>query len=313
METRQQLFEAAKAGDLEVVKTLIETDSALVHAQYDSPYETPLHVAAAFGQVEIVELLIARDAEVTHSAINPTQTPLHVAWQRPDNMNVIKVLVAHGAATSEILAAVYLDDVEEVTSLLDADPELVHACDEAGMTPLHRAAENGQVEIVELLLARGADLEARTTDADQTALGRSYYHEDVLEVLLAHGATVDIFTAVNARKADYVADLLRQDPSLTDARMWDMTPLHFAAMNDAPDMAGLLLANGADVNASGQQLRTSLHWAALLGRRAAVEWLVANGAATNAADEDFKTPRDLALEGGHAEIAELLQQGGARE
>ena len=51
------MYDAAKMGNLERAKKIVEADPNLVHARYEDPYETPLHVAAVFGQKEVVQFL----------------------------------------------------------------------------------------------------------------------------------------------------------------------------------------------------------------------------------------------------------------
>jgi ankyrin repeat protein len=310
MNDRQRIRDAIQAGDLDRMRALIEADPDLVHAMNDdSPWPTPLHLAAANGQTEIVELLIAHGADIRWRG---PQTPLHVAWQRVDNVDVIRILVANGAAPSPLLAAVYLNNVAEIESLLRADPGSIHVRDDVGMTPLHRAAENGQAEVVKCLLAHGADVEARTNDG-QTVLQRSYYHKHILAILLAHGAYLDIITAVNLGRTESVVPLLQSDPSLVNARIWDQTPLQFAARGGQVELVERLLDYGADVDANGGWKRwTPLHWAAHDGRTQIVGLLLARGANAHAKDEDGKTPLDIALEKEHAKVADLLR-GGASE
>jgi uncharacterized protein len=109
---------------------------------------------------------------------------------------------------SKILEAVYRGRQEELTALLAADPtltifeaaavgvaprvrELVDAGSELlrqrsddGWTALHLAAHFGRVEVENLLLARGADVDARSDNA----MGNCALHAAVAELLLAHGA-----------------------------------------------------------------------------------------------------------------------------
>ncbi|MBC8868267.1 MAG: ankyrin repeat domain-containing protein [Planctomycetes bacterium] len=60
--------------------------------------------------------------------------------------------------------AVYRRDLAELKRLLTDDPSLVRATDPAGSTALHVAAGIGAKEIVDLLLAKGADVNAKTTE-----------------------------------------------------------------------------------------------------------------------------------------------------
>ena len=64
-------------------------------------------------------------------------------------------------APHDIFAAALLGHVDHLRGLLDAQPTLVRAADTGGSTPLHLAAWTGQWEAVQLLVQRGAALNAR--------------------------------------------------------------------------------------------------------------------------------------------------------
>ena len=62
-----------------------------------------------------------------------------------------------------------------------------------GWTPLHFAARDGYKEIVELLIAKGADVNAKDNDGGTTPLhhAASYGRNEVVELLIAKGADVN--------------------------------------------------------------------------------------------------------------------------
>ena len=68
------------------------------------------------------------------------------------------------------------------------------------------------------------------------------------------------------------------------------TPLHLSASHGHRDVAELLLANRADVNARTYKGDTPLHWAAYNGHRDVTELLLANRADVNATDKYAQTP-----------------------
>lgn len=151
------LFEAAAIGDVQRARQMLD-DQPELGASISHDGWTPLHLAAHFGQLAIVDLLLSHGADVdARSANGLGNTPLHAA------------LAGGHRATAERLVERRAD---------------VNAVEEGGYTPLHQAADLGDVELVRMLLARGARIEAKT-DEDQTPqdLARAKGHTAVAEQL----------------------------------------------------------------------------------------------------------------------------------
>ena len=110
--------------------------------------------------------------------------------------------------------------------------------DKYGWTPLHKAASNGQTDIAEMLIARGADVndkEKHGKTALHLAIDRG--HLDTATLLVTNGADVNSKDKYNS------------------------TPLASAASWGRRDEAELLISNGADVNAKDHEGQTPLYWA----------------------------------------------------
>ncbi len=170
-------------------------------------------------------------------------------------------------------AAAWARDPAVIPVLVDAGADIA-ARDEIDHTPLHRAAGEGDVAVVEALLAAGADVDAWTRHPDGHGRLKNYtpLHE-------AAGGNED--PAVVAVLLDAGADVNARGTS-------DRTPLHRAAAgNENPAVIALLLRSGADVNARARGGRTPLHEAgARNGNPDVIAALVESGADVHSWGDD---------------------------
>ena len=116
--------------------------------------------------------------------------------------------------------------------------------------------------------------------------------------------------ALGARDLSAISKWLQKgaDVNFKDPDMWGWTPLHIAAHHSHADVAELLIANGADVNAECEGGCTPLHIAAGKGSKSVAELLLAKGADANARDNGGDTPLRWVLT---KDVAELLIARGA--
>ena len=92
-----------------------------------------------------------------------------------------------------------------------------------------------------------------------------------------------------------------------------VTPLHPAAANGHKEIAELLVAEGADVNAKDDKKGwTPLLIAAVAGHKETAELLIAKGADVNAKAVTGETPLDSAIKSKNTETANLLRKHGGK-
>ena len=89
------------------------------------------------------------------------------------------------------------------------------------------------------------------------------------------------------------------------------TPLHWAAVAGQMEVAKILLANHADIDATNDNDATPLHDAAYWGHRDVAELLLENKADLHVRDRFGNTPLHDAALHGHADVAKLLLDRGA--
>ncbi len=96
-QAEKQMIKAAKAGDVEMVRSLLESDAGLIGAR-DSDGSTALHCAAWKGHPAVVALLLGAGAEVNARNHNEHwgTTPLHAA-AHANHAPIVRLLLDHGA------------------------------------------------------------------------------------------------------------------------------------------------------------------------------------------------------------------------
>jgi ankyrin repeat protein len=151
----------------------------------------------------------------------------------------------------EIHTAAMRGDVEKVKVLLAENPDLVSSQDEHGWTPLYWAAASGHKDVVALLIANKADVNAFNQHFTPLHAAVLNHHLDVADLLIASNAQVTIFDAAAGGYVENVKAQLKANPALASAADdsgW--TALHFGARNGHKGVVELLLAYKADVNAN---------------------------------------------------------------
>lgn len=189
--------------------------------------------------------------------------------------------------------------------LLDAGAD-ASQLEPTGETQLMMAAQVGVLPIVQDLLQHGAAVDARESSYGQTALmyAARAGHAEVVELLLARGADAKAATRVGAAPAfiapnsvpgyGFGVGILRggvpADRGRREPAPGGMTALHYAARHDHADVAALLVAAGADVNAREANAITPLLMAISNDNMAAAHFLLAHGGDVNAQDWYGRSP-----------------------
>ncbi|KAJ6644845.1 Ankyrin repeat domain-containing protein 50, partial [Pseudolycoriella hygida] len=156
------------------------------------------------------------------------------------------------------------------------DDDKVNLEDQNGNTLLHLAAYKGESNIVEFLLSKGAEVNARNLQGRSPLISAALAeHYNIVEFLLSKGASVNmngIFNILNR------ITLLPNDDKVNLEDQNGNTLLHLAASVGKYNMLDSLLLNGAEVNAKNLDGRSPLASAALAGHYDSVEFLLSKGA-----------------------------------
>jgi ankyrin repeat protein len=149
-------------GDVSALRVLAEKGEALTALGEN----LGLNGAAFHGHWRLCEFLLESGADVNAAAADSGETALHAALCTPDRAAhdlVLKVLLAFGA------------DPGRRTRPGAETGAFMRDCRTRAESPLHRAAAFGGEETLDLLLAAGADREARDMNGDTPLSWASWY------------------------------------------------------------------------------------------------------------------------------------------
>jgi ankyrin repeat protein len=219
------------------------------------------------------------------------------------------------AASAAFIDAIKAGEYERVKAMVSADPTLIDACGRTGESAILTAVYYRQKEIVNLLVARGATLSL----FEASAAGEV---ERVERLIASDPSTVNTYSPdgwTPLHLAAFfghtkIAEMLLAHDANVVARSHNTngnTPLHSALAGNHKMVAGLLIGQGADVNAADSEGWRPLHMAAHNNNVDAMKALISQGADVSVQNGSGSTPLTLAQERNHREAAALLRRHGA--
>jgi len=326
--TSKSLFEAIWASDPDEVKRLIANGVDVNTTDPDNPdvKYTPLMAAANGGFAEVAKVLLENGAEVNTTDFQGWTALYYAFWlyssddnekKHRERAELVKALITSGAdvnkqcqGISPLINAITTGTprLGSIEALLDAGADL-HFKDNRGLTPLYYAAFEGDRNVLDLIIERGN-------------------YGDTIHLAACRG------------DLDKVQTLLEKGTDVNTKDEFGCTPLHWAARARSPEVADLLITNGADINATAgpdnltplmaarklpviellvskgvdirsQENQTKLHKACSAGDIQVVKFLIDKGADINARNGRGATPLWAAASGDQKEVVELLLDKGA--
>ncbi|XP_011496279.1 PREDICTED: ankyrin repeat and KH domain-containing protein 1-like [Ceratosolen solmsi marchali] len=189
-------------------------------------------------------------------------------------------------------------------------------------TPLMEAASAGHVDIVSLLIAHGADVNAHSTSGNTPLMyACAGGHEEVVRVLLEAGANVEdhndnghtpLMEAASAGHVSVAKILLEHGAGInTHSNEFKESALTLACYKGHLEMVKFLLEAGADREHKTDEMHTALMEASMDGHVEVARLLLDSGAQVNMPTDSFESPLTLAACGGHVDLAMLLIERGA--
>lgn len=321
---------AAKNEDMVrlLIKQGVQTNSVMKEMIYDKKFWavqmlvnagapiTPWHVsiAAAENFMPAVQLFVENGVNINQK----DERPLSKASES-GNLEIVQYLLQTGKNSQETLNDALWelctsrptpDTLKIAQRLLDSGAQVNSQAGFYNTTPLHGAAQNGSLELVKLLVSKGAKVNAVSKELSMP-LAKAVQADnlEIAQFLLEHGADktinhsdTEFQTAIfKARSAKMAQLLIANGANVSDRDKKGLSVLLHAVVRHLDfDLLKVLLQNGADINAQDKSGTTALLWAAQhpyeRDDKNCVQFLLENGAKANVANNQGETPLLVAEE-----------------
>jgi ankyrin repeat protein len=222
---------------------------------------------------------------------------------------------------AKLLAAVSAGETQAVTDLVAARPALANAHGLEGQTPLHVAAGCNDPQIAAILVAYGADVNAKFGRSGHSALSWAVTCNAIecAQTLVKLGAEADLFCGAGIGSLEHVQSHFNATGELSpnasrtgssrfapDGSWLPCPPptpreqisdaLYIACRNGQIEVVRFLLGKEPDLSFRAYLGATPLHWAYFGGSRAVIELLLKSGADAEARDDTLAcTPRSFGI------------------
>ena len=253
---RSLLHFAAQSGNVIIIETML-SKGLDIDSRGETEGETPLMISIACGKLEAAKYLLEKGADESSKTTRGRISLLSLA-SGAGSIAAIEMLLSHGCN--------------------------IDSRDSRGDTALMRAAHLGNTEVVEYLLAKGAN-PLLLNNLEFGLLHLAALSDNVLTIKAVLSKNFDI----NAR-----------------CTVLGVTPLLFCLAKGKLEAANYLLAMGADENLKTKDGLTVLSAAAFSGKVAAIEMLLERGHNPNSRDGCDKTPLMWAAEKGNKAAVDYL-------
>jgi hypothetical protein len=188
-----RFFDALQKGDVDTVRALLQEEPALIRARGPRHNASALHFAC--GNLEMARVLLDAGADPNDMGDNERVGVIGWVTLIPEPgaipMDVLSLLLERGAR-HHIFSAIATGDLDVIRTLVEQQPDALDqrlSTGHHGETPLEFAITRNRLDILDLLIALGADVEAADSKG-QTTLEFALLRRDraAADRLIAAGA-----------------------------------------------------------------------------------------------------------------------------
>ncbi|XP_014836910.1 PREDICTED: ankyrin repeat and SAM domain-containing protein 6 isoform X1 [Poecilia mexicana] len=219
------LMVASQHGHEAAVRLLLEWGSDVNFSQKTTGWG-PLMAATLSGKESIAQQLVERGADPDRVNVL-SKTAFELAMQLKqrdvkaylDSITTVRPQTDDERKRPDVFSALKLGNSQLVKDILEEDPAQVNSSNQDGASPLMMAAVSGQLEVVQLMVEKKADIDKQDSVHGWTALMQATYHgnKDIVKYLLSQGADVNLRAKNGYTAFDLV--MLLNDPDTELVRL----------------------------------------------------------------------------------------------
>ncbi|XP_078147628.1 ankyrin repeat and SAM domain-containing protein 6 [Centroberyx gerrardi] len=219
------LLVASQHGHEAAVRLLLEWGSDVNFSQKTTGWGA-LMLATLSGKVGVAQQLVERGADPDRVNVL-SKTAFELALQLKqrdikaylDSITTVRPQTDDEKRRPDVFSALKLGNSQLVKEILEEDPAQVNSSNQEGASPLMMAAVSGQLEVVQLMVEKNADIDKQDGVHGWTALMQATYHgnKDVVKYLLNQGADVNLRAKNGYTAFDLV--MLLNDPDTELVRL----------------------------------------------------------------------------------------------
>lgn len=285
---------------------------------------TNVFTAAQYNQMDQLKTLVAQGADVNIKD-EFGMTPLYQAACN-GNAEMIRFLCEHGGnpnitalfGMSPLFAAIWKGQTDAALALIEKGADVNYVQPGNKFTAIIYCGAFGNARIAEALVQAGADVTAKDNKGKSAQdYAVEYKKDEVLAVLRKAGAPVsysgnaarDVVSAAISGDRDKVRELVADgvDPNLKDKSGKSL--FSYAVENKWPDVAGLLIKKGANVNEKDKDGWTLMMKASLENDRETLRMFEAAGVKLGYAGNKKDDILIAVITGDLTKAKELIAQG----
>lgn len=309
--TKEQLIEAVLAGDAATVEQILKAGISpdVTDSSGDSILELAVFDAISSGNTDIVELLVNHGADV--NVLTKVRDELLPQAAQAGQPEVTQLLLDAGADVNSTMTF-----VANSGAYFNEAPAILHAVDD------------NHIEVVELLIAYGADVNLTEKAFNGHALFSAafYNYTELVTLLLDNGADPHIHTnwdegitplhgAADNGSAQAIQALLDGGANPDIQTNTGLTPImhmiSYGWAGNKHEIAKTFLEGGADPNVQDNEGNTALHIAIREDVPIVIPLLIEHGIALDIENNDGDTALHIAVKRKRAEVVSILLENGA--